>query len=105
MLQRKKVEFSDEELTVIMDHTKNYSPRDYDNFTREIRAQQKKNQAMRPQDVLTKWQASKSIEKQRKFQTLIAALHCSYPDLLPAALRDKEDEISDMVETMKLTMR
>ena len=104
MLCRKKVDYNDAELDDIMIKTNYYSARDYDNFVREIRASQKKNQSIRPQEVLSKWQASKSIEKQRKLQTLIAALHCSYPELLPEALREKQEEISTLVEAMKITM-
>lgn len=104
MLCRKKVEFFDAELDEIIKRTNYYSARDYDNFVREIRANQKKNPAVRPHEVLSKWQASKSIEKQRRFQTLIAALHCSYPELLPKNLRDIEEEIPAMIEAMKFTM-
>lgn len=104
MLRRKNVDFKTEELDEIMKRTNYYSARDYDNFVREIRANKKKNLAIRPHEVLSKWQASKSIERQRKFQTLIAALHCSYPELLPENLRNKDDEISAMVEQLKLTL-
>lgn len=105
MLRRKKVEFSDAELNEIMERTEYYSARDYDNFIREVRAHQKKSPAVRPHEVLSKWQASRSIQKQRTYQTLIAALHCSYPELLPEALRGKEEEIQATVEEVKLTMR
>lgn len=104
MLHRKKVECADTELNLIMERTPYYSARDYDNFVREIRAQQKKNSSIRPHEVLTKWQASRAIAKQRQFQTLIAAQHCSYPELLPETLRDKEEQISEMIEAMKFVM-
>lgn len=104
MLRRKKIECTDKELLVIMGMTPYYSARDYDNFVREIRAHQKKNPTLRPQEVLSKWQASKSIARQRQFQTLIAAQHCSYPELLPKALHDQEEKIPEMIEVMKLTM-
>lgn len=104
MLRRKKVEFTDSELEDIMAQTNYYSARDYDNLTREIRAYQKRNPKMRPHEVLSRWQASKSIEKQRNLQTLIAALHCSYPELLPETLRGKEEEISLTIDHMKLSM-
>jgi hypothetical protein len=38
-------------------------------------------------EVLQSWQASTAIVQQRRFQTLIAALHCSYPQLLPEWLQ------------------
>lgn len=104
MLRRKKIDFTDEELTAVLERTSYYSARDYDNLIREVRANQKKNSSIRPAEVLTRWQASKSIEKNRKFQTLIAALHCSYPELLPQNIREIEDKIPEMVETMKLMM-
>jgi hypothetical protein len=37
--------------------------------------------------VLQIWQASTAIVQQRRLQTLIAALHCSYPQLLPEWLQ------------------
>lgn len=104
MLSRKKIDFTAEELDEIIKRTDYYSARDYDNFVREILANKKKNPSIRPHEVLSKWQASKSIERQRKFQTLIAALHCSYPELLPENLRNKDEEISAMVEQLKLIL-
>jgi len=38
-------------------------------------------------EVLQIWQASTAIVQQRRLQTLIAALHCSYPQLLPGWLQ------------------
>lgn len=105
MLRRKKVKFAEAELDKIIGQTHYYSARDYDNFVREIRAAQKKSPVVSLHEVLSQWQASKSIERQRKLQTFIAALHCSYPELLPEALRGKEEEIQTMVEEMKLLMR
>lgn len=49
---------------------------------REVKAQ-----ARPVLEVLELWQASTAIVQQRRLQTLIAALHCSYPQLLPAWLR------------------
>ncbi|OGN07530.1 MAG: hypothetical protein A3B86_04790 [Candidatus Yanofskybacteria bacterium RIFCSPHIGHO2_02_FULL_38_22b] len=105
MLRRKKVDFEELELDSIMDRTEYYSARDYDNLIREIRAHQKKNPVVRPHEVLSRWQASKSIAKNRQFQTLVAVQHCSYPELIPINLRDKEEQIPEMIESMKLMMR
>ncbi|MDP3696541.1 MAG: AAA family ATPase [Candidatus Taylorbacteria bacterium] len=104
MLRRKKIDFADSELDIIIKQTDYYSARDYDNFVREIRSQQKKDSSVRSHEVLSRWQASRSIAKNRKFQTLVAAQHCSYPELLPVALRDKEEEIPGMIEEMRLRM-
>ena len=64
-----------------------YSARDFDNLVREIRAQDKP-----VREVLQIWQASTAIMQQRRLQTLIAALHCSYPQLLPEWLRSMRPE-------------
>ena len=54
-------------------------------------------------EVLQIWQASTAIVQQRRLQTLIAALHCSYPQLLPEWLRSMRTEaIQKEAEELKM---
>jgi phage head maturation protease len=52
------------------------------------------------------WQASASILRQRRLQTLLAAQHCSYPALLPAELKEKlqTDDIEQEVQRLKAVL-
>jgi len=53
-------------------------------------------------EVLQIWQASTAIVQQRRLQTLIAALHCSYPQLLPTWLRSmRPDAIQKEAEALR----
>jgi hypothetical protein len=68
---------------------------------REVRAQAKP-----VLDVLQVWQASTAIVRQRRLQTLIAAQHCSYPQLLPAWLRALDaDAIQREIEGLKVALQ
>jgi hypothetical protein len=82
LFQRRGLGLSSEELPHVVQQTAHYSARDFDNLVREIKAQGKP-----VLEVLQIWQASTAIVQQRRLQTLIAALHCSYPQLLPEWLR------------------
>ena len=58
--------------------------------------------ALTPLCVLDVWSASSAITEERHFQTLVAAQHCSYPGLLPAALRDlPAADLRQEMETMR----
>lgn len=99
---RKQIKLSDEELRTVLAETPYYSARDYRNLQREVSAQRRKDKDVSPVNVLQRWQASKSIVGQRKFQELLAALHCSYPQLIPERLRKLDEEMMmRMVEEMK----
>ena len=88
---------SDTDLPQVFQRTEHYSARDFDNLVREVKAQ-----GQPVLDVLQIWQASTAIVQQRRLQTLIAALHCSYPQLLPTWLRNMEGEaIQKQVEQLK----
>jgi hypothetical protein len=87
MFQRRGLALSHEELHHVFRQTAHYSARDFDNLVREVRAQGKS-----VPEVLQIWQASTAIVQQRRLQTLIAALHCSYPQLLPAWLQSMSTE-------------
>ena len=87
MFARRGIALSAEELPHVFQQTVHYSARDFDNLVREIKAQGKA-----VLEVLQIWQASTAIVQQRRLQTLIAALHCSYPQLLPEYLRTMSAE-------------
>ncbi|MCB1043697.1 MAG: AAA family ATPase [Acidobacteria bacterium] len=101
MFKRKGIKLGSE-IEEILKATDYYSARDYRNLVAEVLAQQKKNPEVTAQEVLSGWYASKSIKTQREFQSLIAALHCSYPNLLPEGLRSMTDvAINKQIETLK----
>ncbi len=93
LFTRKKITVTDEELVEIIAKTDYYSARDYRNLTAEIVAQRRKKPECTVIEVLMGWQASKSIKRQREFQEMIAALHCSYPKLVPHRYKDIPDDV------------
>jgi AAA+ superfamily predicted ATPase len=102
LLRRKNIVPSEDELLQVIDRTGYYSARDYRNLAAEIVAQQRKDPNKTVLDVLMGWQASKSIKRQRQFQEMIAAMHCSYPNLLPQKYRDLPDNtLMHQVEELK----
>jgi SpoVK/Ycf46/Vps4 family AAA+-type ATPase len=97
LFQRRGLALSAEELPHVVQQTVHYSARDFDNLVRESKAQGKP-----VLEVLHIWQASTAIVQQRRLQTLIAALHCSYPQLLPEWLRTMSaDAIQKEAEALK----
>jgi SpoVK/Ycf46/Vps4 family AAA+-type ATPase len=97
LFQRRGLALSSAELPHVVQQTVHYSARDFDNLVREIKAQGKA-----VLEVLQIWQASTAIVQQRRLQTLIAALHCSYPQLLPECLRTMSaDAIQKEAEALK----
>jgi AAA+ superfamily predicted ATPase len=106
MFRRKGIELSGDDLEAVIAETGYYSARDYRNLVAEVLATRRKRPEVKPVEVLEGWQASRSIERERELQTLIAALHCSYPKLLPERLRElREGEISERVEKLKYVLR
>jgi len=106
MFKRKGIKTTKDQVEEVVKHTLYYSARDYRNLTAEVLAQQKKTPKRSPLDVLSGWQASKSIKKQREFQELIALLHCSYPALIPEHFKDMDEvTIQREIETRKLLMQ
>lgn len=91
-----------EEMDEVMKITANYSSRDYSFLVKEMKGSGRTSVLA----TLEVWRASNSILRQRKMQTMIAALHCSYPTLLPAALREKADSgaLDDEVEALKAVL-
>lgn len=105
MFKRKKITLADEELNQVLGQSNYYSCRDYRNLVAEVLAQKRKKPDVTVLDVLSGWQASKSIKRQRQFQEMIAALHCSYPNLLPEKFRDIPDEVlMRKVEELKILL-
>jgi SpoVK/Ycf46/Vps4 family AAA+-type ATPase len=97
LFQRKGVPLNETDLPQVFHKTEHYSARDFDNLVREVKAQ-----GQPVLEVLQIWQASTAIVQQRRLQTLIAALHCSYSQLLPLWLRNMEGEaIQKEVEQLK----
>ena len=102
MFRRKGIELDEEELETVFSETDYYSARDYRNLVAEVLASRRKHPEIRASQVLEGWQASRSIERERELQELIAALHCSYPRLLPARIQEmSEKEIVERVEKIK----
>lgn len=101
MFKRKKIDVS-AELDAILAETDYYSARDYRNLVAETLAQHRKHPNKTVMEILSGWHASKSIEVQREFQSLIASRHCSYPKLLPQHMQEMSDqEISKRIEELK----
>jgi SpoVK/Ycf46/Vps4 family AAA+-type ATPase len=102
MFRRKKLAVAEEDLEKVLAETDYYSARDFRNLVAEVLAQRRKNPAISVLEVLAGWHASRSIRTQREFQSLIAATHCSYPTLLPQAIRAMSDsEIASRIEQLK----
>lgn len=102
MFARKNVDLDDQALNQVLEATSYYSARDYRNLVAEVLAQRRKEPELTVMDVLSGWQASKSIKTQREFQALIAATHCSYPKLLPSRLAGLTDaEITEKINQLK----
>jgi ATPase family associated with various cellular activities (AAA) len=101
LFKRNKIEITDAELIDVVARTESYSARDLDYLVREVRATK-----LSVPKVLENWQASNAIRLQRRLQTLIAALHCSYPKLLPKWLREAAPEaIQAEIDALKVTLR
>ena len=92
MFRREGLTLTDEDLDGIIDRTGHYSARDYGFFVAETLAMRSSEPQITPLQVLDVWTASSAIILERRFQSLVAARHCSYPGLLPDGLRDRSPE-------------
>jgi AAA+ superfamily predicted ATPase len=102
LFRRKNILPAEAELAEVVAKTNYYSARDYRNLAAEVVAQQRKKPGLSVIDILMGWQASKSIKRQRELQEMIAALHCSYPNLLPEKFKDLPDGVlMQKVEELK----
>ncbi len=105
MFKRKKIALDDTELAPILKQTDYYSARDFRNYVAEVLAQRRHKPEVSPLAVLSDWSASQSIRTQREFQEVIAAQHCSYPDLLPERYRKQSDlELKRHTETLRVLL-
>ncbi|RMH16357.1 MAG: AAA family ATPase [Acidobacteria bacterium] len=105
MFRRKRMPLPPPELEQVVAATDYYSARDYRNLVAEVLAARRQQPEITVTEVLERWQASRSIGRERQLQTLIAAMHCSYPQLLPAPLRAMtESELAARVEQLKLSL-
>lgn len=106
MFARKKISLTPEETDRLLERTDYYSARDYRNLIAETLAQRKMEPHIPITSVLDRWQASKSIKQERLFQEMVAAQHCSYPQLLPERYRRINDAaLTEQIELMKLRLR
>ena len=67
--------------------TANFSARDFRNLTAEMLHARRKNPQINVLQVLDYWRAGMAIVREREFQMHVAAMHCSYPALLPERFR------------------
>jgi AAA+ superfamily predicted ATPase len=101
LFTRKGVALEPAQADELLARTTHYSARDFDNLVREVKAQAKP-----VLDVLQVWQASTSIFRQRRLQTLIASQHCSYPQLLPDWLKNADPEaVQREIEGLKVALQ
>jgi SpoVK/Ycf46/Vps4 family AAA+-type ATPase len=83
LFERAGIKVAEEELAQVLQATANYSNRDLRDLVKEV-----KGSSSSVLETLQFWQASSSILQQRLMQTLIAAQHCSYPQLIPPKLKE-----------------
>jgi hypothetical protein len=83
LFERAGIKVAEEELAQVLEATANYSNRDLRDLVKEV-----KGSRSSVLETLQFWQASSSILQQRLMQTLIAAQHCSYPQLIPPKLKE-----------------
>ena len=92
LFSRKGIELEPEQLIEVIQATEHFSNRDFANLVGKVLGRRKRQPEITPLEVLRKWRASNSIVRDRKLQSLIAAQHCSYPELLPENLHKTEPE-------------
>ncbi len=86
--------------------TTNFSARDFRNLTAEMLHARRKNPQISILQVLDYWRAGMSIVREREFQMHVAALHCSYPALLPERFRKMStEELIAATEGLRMLMQ
>jgi hypothetical protein len=97
LFKRKKIEIPESDFAGIIEQTRNFSMRDFGFLVRKVLANKKS-----VSDVLRTWKASGSIVKQRRFQSLVAFQHCSYPEILPPSLKEaKEEDVAREMQELR----
>jgi hypothetical protein len=85
--------------------TTNFSARDFRNLTAEMLHARRKNPQISVLQVLDYWRAGMAIVREREFQMHVAAMHCSYPALLPERFRKmRTEELIAATETLRMTI-
>jgi SpoVK/Ycf46/Vps4 family AAA+-type ATPase len=99
LLRRKKLEVAAAEFDEVIKATEAYSNRDLTALVKKA-----KGFKLGILDTLKVWGASGAIIRERRLQTLRAALHCTYPKLLPADLKKMVDDgtIHEEIEGMRV---
>lgn len=96
LLSRNGLSVTEDELTRIVERTKNYSPSDLDTLVTLARGD-----TTPVLDVLEYWEAA-DISSERFFQSIIALLNCTYKDLIPPSLKQlSREEAVQYVEKYK----
>ncbi len=86
--------------------TANFSARDFRNLTAEMLHARRKNPQISVLQVLDYWRAGMSIVREREFQMHVAAMHCSYPALLPERFRRMSTEdIITATDSLRMLMQ
>jgi SpoVK/Ycf46/Vps4 family AAA+-type ATPase len=86
--------------------TTNFSARDFRNLTAEMLHARRQNPQISVLQVLDYWRAGMSIVREREFQMHVAALHCSYPALLPERFRKMNtDELIVATDDLRMLMQ
>jgi hypothetical protein len=80
------------DLNFLVNQTTHFSARDFRNLTAEMLHARRKNPQTSLLQVLDYWRAGMAIVREREFQMHVAALHCSYPALLPERFRKMSTE-------------
>jgi len=109
LFKRKAVPLNDLSPTdwdTLIAKTTNFSARDFRNLTAEMLHARRKNPQISVLQVLDYWRAGMSIVREREFQMHVAAMHCSYPALLPERFRKMgTEELIAATESMKMLMQ
>jgi hypothetical protein len=102
LFSRKGVPIPEAEIDEVLKKTENYSARDFDFLVKEVKGSGRTSILQ----TLEVWQASSAILRQRRLQTLLAAQHCSYPALLPEAIKAivGTEELEQEVQTLRYAL-
>lgn len=96
------IELTSDVLATVIESTMYYSKRDFNNLITEIIGSGKT-----PLAVIAYWRASAAIAEKRRFQMLVAANHCTYPQLLPKEFQGDgaQVNIDEEIESIKYRLR
>lgn len=104
-LLRREIVLPEPELNLLFDRTLKYSNRDLDGLITLFFADKQDNANLSIGQFMETWQADGAIEEERKFQSLIAAQNCTYPELLPEWIKNiPREERSTEIETLKFQL-